>query len=67
MECDAHSYPHQCTSNERRRLPTGGDSAVIVCRAGYHLEIAVRRRRNMDLEPTCRFDLPAWADLEVYA
>ena len=53
------------TRGEIRRLPTGGGSAVLVCRDCYAKEITFRRERNRELEPSCRFDLPAWDALEV--
>lgn len=72
MECDAHSYPDQCSwslghAHELRRLPIGGDGAVITCHTGYLKEMAFRRERNRKLELSCQFDLPSWESLEVYA
>jgi hypothetical protein len=52
---------------EVRVLPTGGDSNAILCHACYAHEITWRKGRNHDLSPDCRFDLPKWEDLEVYA
>lgn len=60
--CDG-SGPH--SGPEVRRLPTGGDSAAILCLACYKREIAWRKSRNTDLEASARFDLPAWQSLEV--
>jgi hypothetical protein len=57
-----------CTSpsGEVRRLPLGGNSAVIVCKACYFHEINYRRERNEELSGSARFDLPRWDSLEVY-
>ena len=57
-----------CLSNkgEVRRLPTGGDSAAILCRACFGHELRFRRDRNRDLSEAAKFALPAWNDLEVY-
>lgn len=61
--CDG-AGPH--APGEVRRLPTGGDGASILCRRCFYRERAWRARRNGELEPENRFDLPAWADLKVY-
>ncbi len=61
-ECDG-SGPHSGT--ETRRLPTGGDGAVILCRRCYSHEMAWRRERNRDLGADAQFDLPSWESLKV--
>lgn len=58
--CD---YGHE-TVKETRRLPIGGDSAVIVCYQHYLKEISFRQERNKELDKSCQFDLPKWEDLE---
>ena len=57
-----------CTreAGEVRRLPTGGNSAAILCRSCYEYEIAYRRERNKELAKDCAFDLPAWDSLKTY-
>lgn len=57
-----------CTNatGEVRRLPLGGNSAVIVCEACYFHEMNYRRERNEELSPSARFDLPRWESLEIY-
>lgn len=56
-----------CDGTEVRVLPTGPQSNAIVCRACFGREITWRRLRNIALAADCRFDLPAWNELEVYA
>lgn len=53
-------------NGEIRRLPTGGNSAALLCHACYEHEIRWRVRRNKELEKSARFDLPAWEALEIY-
>lgn len=62
-DCDG-SGP--CLPGEVRRLPTGGDSAAILCVRCYRREIMWRRDRNKDLPLDCQYDIPAWKDLKVY-
>jgi len=50
-----------------RRLPTGGDGAVILCWACYEYELAWRRRRNQELGEAAQFKLPRWHDLPIYS
>jgi hypothetical protein len=54
----------KCVSatGETRRLPIGGDGAVIVCRACYENELRFRRQRIAEGVP---FDLPNWDSLKV--
>lgn len=65
--CD---YSHD-TSAEIRRLPTSGDSAVLICYKHYLHEMQFRRERNRELvaggNPQNIFDLPAWNSLEIYS
>ena len=49
-----------------RLLPAGGGSNMILCHRCFDKEIRWRYARNPGLSPECRFDLPAWEDLEVY-
>lgn len=62
--CD---HGQRCSENPQvRRLPTGGNSAVIVCKHHYILEMMYRRVRNKELAEECQFDIPKWESLEVY-
>jgi hypothetical protein len=63
--CDNYKclHPH----SEVRLLPTGGDSNAILCRTCFEHELHFRRQRNRDLSLDCRFDLPSWDSLKVYA
>lgn len=58
-----------CTreTGEVRVLPTGGDSNAILCRACLEHELRYRRERNRELAESCKFKLPAWDSLKVYA
>lgn len=49
-----------------RKLPTGGSSNAILCRACFERELVWRRERNRELEKSAQFDLPKWEELEVY-
>jgi len=60
--CD---YGHQ-TPAEIRVLPVGGGGNALLCHRHYLVEMDFRRYRNRDLDDACKFDLPAWEDLEVY-
>lgn len=51
---------------EVRWLPTGGNSNALLCRSCFDHEMEFRRNRNLNLDPDCRFDLPAWETLKVY-
>lgn len=51
---------------EVRRLPTGGDGAVIVCFGCYCHEMSYRNDLNKELHPDNRFESPDWEDLEIY-
>lgn len=55
-----------CTAGETRRLPTGGTSAVILCRSCYRKEINWRIEKNRRLTSGNQFPLPEWYDLEAY-
>ena len=58
-----------CAPGEVRFLPLGKVAhygVIILCRSCWAREIAWRRGRNRELSPDCAFDLPAWADLDVY-
>ncbi len=54
-------------TGEVRVLPTGGGSNAILCRACFCYEMDFRRERNRDLADSCKFDLPTWESLKVYA
>lgn len=54
-------------TGEVRVLPVGGEGNAILCRTCFYREIAFRKERNLELSPDCRFDLPAWDTLKVYA
>jgi hypothetical protein len=59
--------PHDL--GEVRKLPVSTDpdqGNSILCHACYVREIEYRSSRNRELEPACRFRLPAWRELEVY-
>jgi len=60
---DKCASPH----GEVRVLPTGGDGNAILCRACFEHELRFRRARNPELGPDCRFALPSWDSLAVYA
>ena len=49
---------HGHAAREVRRLPVGGDGAVLVCRAHYLREAVSQRCQGV--KP------PAWQELEVY-
>lgn len=55
-----------CKGGEVRRVPIGGDGAVILCRRCFRAEIVWRKERNKELGEYAQFDLPKWEDLEVY-
>ena len=59
---NACDYGHE-TRIETRRLPTGGDGAVIICHGHYFTEMHFRRERIAAGVP---FDLPEWESLNVY-
>lgn len=52
------------TSGEIRRLPTGGDAAVLVCRRHFDAEIAHRVERSKQTGRD-KWDFPAWDELSV--
>lgn len=60
--CDGSSCVEDTA--ETRRLPTGGNSAVILCKACYSHEIRFREERNGELGFKA-FELPAWESLEI--
>lgn len=53
-------------SNDVRILPTGGGSNIICSYRTYLKEIRFRKKRNKNLEPFCKFDIPSWESLEKY-
>ena len=64
--CDGDHCTAGTEKGEVRRLPIGGNSAAILCRACYEHEMAWRRERNQEMAKDCAFDLPAWEALKVY-
>jgi hypothetical protein len=59
-QCD---HGHE-TSEQIRRLDTGGGGGILVCRAHYEHEMRFRRGRIAAGVP---FDLPKWSELAVYS
>ena len=59
--CDG-AGPH--TEGEVRYLPANARAGHILCRACFGHEIVWRRLRNREVANP--FDLPSWAELEVY-
>lgn len=59
----------KCRSEESavRILPYSGGGNLILCRACFDHEIAYRRERNHQLTDDCKFLLPTWESLEIYA
>lgn len=58
-----------CYPGKVRVLPIGTNphhGNLILCRACYLREIAVRKDRNTDLAKDCQFALPTWESLKVY-
>ena len=60
--CD---YGHE-TVEKVRRLPTGGNTAVIVCKHHFNNEMDFRAERNLTLESSAKFDIMKFEDLEIY-
>jgi hypothetical protein len=61
--CDG-SGPH--TEGTVKLLRSGGDSNLILCRACWEHEVDWRRRRNLELDASFRWDLPEWSTGEIY-
>lgn len=64
--CDG-SGPCNQTLPTVRVLPTGGYSNAILCMSCYAREMIYRRERNRELAESCKFKLPLWESLKVYA
>ena len=60
MYCD---WGHE--ADEVRRLPTGGNSAVFLCRQHFNKELQWRRERNKELDYGVQFDIVSWHSLEL--
>ena len=60
--CDG-SGPH--SPGELRRMPTGGGSAVSVCRDCWERELDWRRTRNESTGADAWLELPDWDSGEV--
>ena len=56
--------PH--TLGEVRVLPADDGEVVILCRQCVSCVNAWKALKNERLTPDCKYDLPAWEDLEVY-
>jgi hypothetical protein len=57
---------------EVRMLPLGkrarafGYGNAILCEDCFYHEIQWRKERNRELAPHAQYELPRWADLEIY-
>lgn len=58
-------YGYTCM--ELRVLPLNGDGNILVSRQGLERELKHRIEINAKLADSCKWKLPAWEDLRVYA
>jgi hypothetical protein len=52
------------TKDEIRRLPTGGDGAILVCRWHYRREMAYRNEQSRHTGRD-KWDFPSWSNLTI--
>ena len=55
-----------CSKGEVRVLPYAEAGNLIVCKSCFNREMIFRRQRNFELGKDCQYDVPKWADLEIY-
>lgn len=54
------------STGQVRRVPTSDSGAIILCFSCYMYEMAWRIQENRRKDIACKYDIPLWADLEIY-